>query len=155
MKNLRASESSLDSIDVRLVEALIENGRLPISDLARLVGMSAPSVAERIRNMEADGIIRGFSVDIDPKALGYRLQAIVRIKPLPGQLHIVQRLIDEIPEFTECHKVTGDDCFVARLYLRSIDELDGLLDKLIERAETNTSIIKSSPVERRLPPLKG
>uniref|UniRef100_UPI0013D56DCD Lrp/AsnC family transcriptional regulator n=1 Tax=Enterobacter cloacae TaxID=550 RepID=UPI0013D56DCD len=73
-------------------------------------------------------VIRSFTIDIDPNAIGYTLQAIVRIKPLPGKLHMVQKLIEEIPEFSECDKVTGDDCFIARLHLRSIGQLDQILD---------------------------
>jgi len=91
--------------------------------------------------------------EIDPKAFGYQLQAIVRIRPLPGQLQVVERQIQQIPQFTECDKVTGDDCFIARLHVRSIEELDTVLDELNAHAETNTAIIKKSPVKRRLPPM--
>jgi len=75
------------------------------------------------------------------------------VRPLPGQLHIVERIIEEIPEIIECDKVTGDDCFIARLVIRSMSDLDGILDRVAERAETNTAMIKASPVKRRLPPL--
>jgi Lrp/AsnC family leucine-responsive transcriptional regulator len=75
------------------------------------------------------------------------------VRPLPGQLHIVERIIEEIPEIIECDKVTGDDCFIARLVIRSMADLDGILDRVAERAETNTAMIKASPVKRRLPPL--
>jgi Lrp/AsnC family leucine-responsive transcriptional regulator len=85
--------------------------------------------------------------------LGYALQAIVRLRPLPGALHVVEKMIRETPEFVECDKVTGDDCFVGRLYVRSMEHLDKILDQLSERAQTNTVIVKSTPVTRRLPPL--
>ncbi|TIM87167.1 MAG: Lrp/AsnC family transcriptional regulator, partial [Mesorhizobium sp.] len=98
-------------------------------------------------------VIRAFTVEIDPQALGYTLQAIVRIRPLPGKLHIVQKLIEEVPEFGECDKVTGDDCFVARLFVRSIGDLDKLLDRIADKAETSTAIIKAQPIRRRPPPL--
>ena len=98
-------------------------------------------------------MIDSFTVQVDPRALGYTLQAIVRVKPLPGQLHLVEDLIRRIPEFVECDKVTGDDCFIARLYLYSIEQLDEILSKVAERAETSTAIVKSTPVPRRLPPL--
>jgi Lrp/AsnC family leucine-responsive transcriptional regulator len=98
-------------------------------------------------------VIQGFAVQIDPRALGYTLQAIVRVKPLPGQLHLVEEEIRRIPEFVECDKVTGDDCFICRLFLHSIEQLDAILSKVTERAETSTAIIKSTPVARRLPPL--
>jgi Lrp/AsnC family leucine-responsive transcriptional regulator len=122
-------------------------------ELAALVGLSSPSVAERVRRLEERGVIRGFTVDIDPRALGYTLQAIVRVKPLPGKLHIVQQLLDSIPEFSECDRVTGDDCFVARLHVRSIDHLDQILDRIVDKAETSTAVVKSQPIRRRPPPL--
>jgi len=148
-----ANSDRIDETDQTLLDALAVNSRLSLKELAQAAGMSSPSAAERLRRLEERGIIRAFSIDIDPAALGYPLQAIVRVRPLPGQLHIVEKLIQETPEFIECDKVTGDDCFIARLVVRSMGELDGILDKIAERAETNTSMIKSSPVKRRLPPV--
>jgi Lrp/AsnC family leucine-responsive transcriptional regulator len=143
----------LDETDRALLAALAADARQPVSELARLVGLSAPSTAERVRRLEAQGVIERFTVQIDPRALGFTLQAIVRVKPLPGQLHLVEDVIRRIPEFVECDKVTGDDCFICRLYLHSIDQLDEILSKVTERAETSTAIVKSTPVARRLPPL--
>jgi len=143
----------MDKIDQKILKILMRDARISQKELAAKVGLSAPGAAERVRRLEERGIIRGFTIDVDPEALGYPLQAIVRIRPLPGKLHIVQQLISEIPEFGECDKVTGDDCFVARLYVRSMGELDGLLDQIVDKAETNTAIVKSKPVERRMPPL--
>ncbi|MFJ1298895.1 Lrp/AsnC family transcriptional regulator [Pseudomonadota bacterium AL_CKDN230030165-1A_HGKHYDSX7] len=144
----------LDGVDRRLVQALTGHARTSVADLARQVGMSAPSVADRLRRLEESGVIRRYTVDIDPVALGYSLTAIVRIRPLPGQLQRVERLITEIESFIECDKVTGDDCFIARLVLRSISELDAILERVTEFAETNTAIVKTSPIARRLPPLR-
>lgn len=146
--------AALDDIDRALLAALAEDGRAAVSELARRVGLSAPSTSERLRRLQAQGVIRGYTVQIDPRALGYTLQAIVRVKPLPGQLHLVEEVIRRIPEFVECDKVTGDDCFIARLYLHSIEQLDQILAKVTERAETSTAIVKSTPVARRLPPLE-
>ena len=152
-KRLRNEITPLDHVDRELIVAMAANARMSIADLARTVGMSAPSVAERLRRLEEGGLLSGYTVDLDLKALGYSLIAIVRIRPLPGQLHIVEKLLMETPEVIECDKVTGDDCFIARYVLRSVDELDPILDKIAQRAQTNTSIVKSSPVRRRLPPL--
>jgi Lrp/AsnC family leucine-responsive transcriptional regulator len=153
-KRLAASApASLDDTDRALLAALAQDARQPVSELARGVGLSAPSTAERIRRLEAQGVIGRFTVQIDPRALGFTLQAIVRVKPLPGQLHLVEEVIRRIPEFVECDKVTGDDCFICRLVLHSIEQLDEILSKVTERAETSTAIVKSTPVARRLPPL--
>ena len=99
-------------------------------------------------------MISAYTLEIDPRFLGYQLQAIVRIRPLPGKLQEVERQILAIAEFTECDKVTGDDCFIARLQVRSMEQLDSLLDHLNHYAETNTAIVKKSPIKRRLPPLE-
>ena len=145
----------LDKLDQQIIEILATDGRISVKDLAQRVNLSSPSASERIRRLEERGVIRAFTIEIDPQAIGYALQAIVRVKPLPGKLHLVQKLIEQIPEFSECDKVTGDDCFICRLHLHSIAELDKILDRVSESAETSTSIVKAQPVKRRLPPLLG
>jgi Lrp/AsnC family transcriptional regulator, leucine-responsive regulatory protein len=143
----------MDELDHRIVELLVANSRTSLKDLGAATNLSSPSVADRIRRLEEKGVIRAFTVDVDPEALGYGLQAIVRVRPLPGMLHIVEKLIQETPEFIECEKVTGDDCFIAKLCFRSMGQLDAILDRITEKAETNTSIVKATSVRRRLPPL--
>ena len=143
---------TIDDIDRRLLEALRHDARMSLKDLAEQVGLSSPSVAERIRRLQERGVIRSFTVDIDPAALGYALQAIVRIRPLPGKLHIVQKLIQETAQIVECDKVTGDDCFIARLHVHSMQEIDAILDRIADKASTSTSMVKSQTVARRLPP---
>ncbi|WP_322082713.1 Lrp/AsnC family transcriptional regulator [Burkholderia sp. BCC1972] len=145
--------ASLDATDRAILAALADDARIATSELARQIGLSAPATADRVRRLEAQGVIVAFTVELDPRALGYTLQAIVRVKPLPGQLHLVEELLRRIPEFVECDKVTGEDCFICRLYLRTIEHLDDILSKVTERAETSTAIVKSTPVPRRLPPL--
>lgn len=144
----------LDTTDRRLLVALLQDARLPLKELARQVGLSSPSVSERLRRLEERGAIRGYVPDVDPRALGFMLQAIVRVRPLPGQLHAVQKMLQALPELCECDKVTGDDCFVARLHLRSMEHLDEILDPLARFASTSSSIVKSQLVRRRAPPLE-
>lgn len=143
----------LDATDHLLLEALTRDARMSLKALAAHASLSSPSTAERLRKLEERGVIRGYTVEIDPAALGYAFEAIVRIRPLPGKLHVVQKLIEETPAITSCDKVTGDDCFVAHLHARSMAELDAILDRIAEKASTNTSIVKAKPVERRPPPL--
>ena len=143
----------MDELDCQILDLLVVNSRISLKDLGKATSLSSPSVADRIRRLEEKGVIRAFTVDIDPEALGYCLQAIVRVRPLPGMLHIVERLIQETPEFIDCEKVTGDDCFIAKLCFRSMGQLDAILDRISEKAETNTAIVKATPVRRRLPPL--
>ncbi|MFJ5380901.1 Lrp/AsnC family transcriptional regulator [Cupriavidus sp. CER94] len=144
---------SLDDIDRRILVLLQQDARMPVKTLAEQVGLSSPGASERLRRLEDRGVIRGFTVDVEPRTLGFPMQAIVRIRPLPGKLQAVQKLIEAIPEFAECDKVTGDDCFIGRLYLRSIEHLDHILEQITEMAETSSAIVKAQPVKRRLPPL--
>jgi Lrp/AsnC family transcriptional regulator, leucine-responsive regulatory protein len=141
----------MDEKDRLIIGNLLEDARMPVSELARRVGLSGPSTSERMRRLEANGLIAGYTLDLDLEALGFVLQAIVRIKPRPGNLHIVEDMIMNEPRFIDCDKVTGEDCFVTRLALRSIAELDPLLLPFHDRAETNTAIIKSSPLRGRIP----
>ena len=143
----------LDDLDRRLLDILSLNARISLKELAQEAGLSSPSTADRLRRLEDRGVITGFTVGVNPAALGYALQAVVRVRPMPGMLHIVEKLIQDTPEFVECDKVTGDDCFIAKLLVRDMEQLDTILDKVAERAQTNTSIVKSTPVKRRLPPL--
>jgi Lrp/AsnC family leucine-responsive transcriptional regulator len=145
---------SLDELDRRILEILVHDARISLKELASQVKLSSPSTSERLRRLEERGVIRAFTVDVDPRALGYELQAIVRIRPMPGKLAAVQKLLADIREFSECDKVTGDDCFIGRLHLRSIEQLDQILDRIADKAETSTSIVKSQPIKRRLPPLR-
>ena len=144
----------IDGIDKRILQQLDGNARMPLNEIARRIGLSSPSVSERLKRLEERGVIRGFTLDIDPEALGYTLQAIVRIRPLPGKVRPVEKLLQEMPQVIECDKVTGEDCYVARIVIRSIGELDLVVDQFALKAETNTSIIKSQPVQRRRPPLE-
>ncbi|MFS0826466.1 Lrp/AsnC family transcriptional regulator [Pseudomonas phoenicis] len=143
----------IDPIDQLLVNALMQDSRRSLKALAQISGLSAPSVGERLHRLQERGVLRGFTVEVDPRSFGYQLQAIVRIRPLPGRLQEVERHVISTPEFTECDKVTGEDCFIARLHVRSMEQLDTLLDRLSLIAESNTAIIKKSPVKRRLPPM--
>lgn len=142
----------LDAVDRSIVEALATDARLSLKELAARAGLSSPSCSERLRRLEERGVLAGYSAEVALEALGYPLQAIVRVRPLPGMLHIVEKLIQETPEITECDKVTGDDCFICRMAVRSMGDLDRILDKISEKSQTNTSLVKSTPVKRRLPP---
>ena len=143
----------IDDIDRQILACLAEDARLSLKVLSGKVGLSSPSTAERLKRLEEKGVIQGYGARINLAALGYSLQALVRVKPLPGMLHKVEKMIQALPECIECDKVTGEDCFVMRLVVRSIDQLDVLLDGMADYAQSNTSIVKSSPVTRRLPPL--
>jgi Lrp/AsnC family leucine-responsive transcriptional regulator len=103
--------------------------------------------------MEDSGLLRGCRLDLDPALLGYPVAAIIRIKPNPGQLAAIIELARATPRVVECHRITGEDCFLLRAHLESISVLDSLLDPFLAFGQTTTSIIQSTPVALRLLPL--
>ncbi|WP_219893407.1 Lrp/AsnC family transcriptional regulator [Aquisediminimonas profunda] len=142
----------MDRLDQKIIAALASHARISLKDLAAAVGLASPSAAERLKRLEERGVITGYTVVAAPDLLGFPLQAIVRINPLPGLLKEVERLVEATPQIVECDRVTGEDCFVARVFCKSMDDLDLVLEPFHDRARTNTSIVKGQSVKRRLPP---
>jgi len=101
------SEATIDEIDAAIIERLLQNARITMTDLSVTVGLSAPATTERVHRLEACGLLRGFTVDLDLASRGYTLEAIVRLKPVPGQLQRVEQMILAQPRFVACDKVTG------------------------------------------------
>ncbi|HZR38539.1 MAG TPA: Lrp/AsnC family transcriptional regulator [Ktedonobacteraceae bacterium] len=143
----------LDAVNIRILDELQRDPRLTMSELGRRIGMSSPAVTERVRRLEEAGVIRGYRLDVNPAALGLPIAAYIRIRPNPGQLPRVVELAQQIPEVVECHRVTGEDCFILKVYIPAIDQLDRLLDSFLLYGSTTTSIIQSSPVPLRSAPL--
>ncbi|HLE28528.1 MAG TPA: Lrp/AsnC family transcriptional regulator [Anaerolineales bacterium] len=147
------SSSLTDVVNLRILTELLHNPRLTMSELGRRVGLSSPAVTERVRRLEETGVIQGYRLEINPAALGLLVAAYVRIRPNPGQLPKIAELAQHIPEIVECHRVTGEDCFVLKVYLPSLDQLDRILDRFLVYGTTTTSLIQSSPVPLRPLPL--
>lgn len=151
MKRFTKTDQALDPVDRALIVALHQNARASIRALSRQVGLSAPGCSERLKRLEDAGVITGFSVVLDPQALGFALQALVRIKPFTGKFQEVEQLLSEMSECVVCYKITGEDSFVCHLYTDSVSHLDHTLQRITPLADTNTSIIKT--VDQKLPAL--
>ena len=102
-------------------------------------------MAERLRRLEDTGAVT-FRAEVNPRALGYTLSAIVRVSPMSGHVHAIPDIARQTPEITECYRITGEDCYFMRLYLRSIDDLEPILDRFVAHGRTTTSIVHSAPV---------
>ena len=152
-KRLQISQLLLDVRNVQILALLQEDARRSVSELARRVGMSAPAIRERIQRMEETGVIRGCRLEIDPAALGYPIAAFIRVRPMPGKLPKIAELAASLPQVTECHRITGEDCFILKVRLDSLDNLDGILDQFLAYGQTTTSIVQSTPVAPRHLPL--
>ena len=151
MKRLNAGNARIDAVDAAILAALAANARVTVSDLARSTGLSSPSTSERVKRLEEAGIIRGYHADIDPAAIGLTLAVHIRVRPMPGQVQKLATLLGKLDAVVECHRVTGDDCFIATAHVASVADMEALIDKIIPLGTTNTSVIQSSPVARRMP----
>jgi Lrp/AsnC family transcriptional regulator, leucine-responsive regulatory protein len=148
-----ASNKPLDAANRRLLTELQDDARLSIAELGRRVGLSAPAVAERLQRLERAGVIRGYWTEVDPAALGLALTAIIRSRPAPGQLQSVADRARRTPEVVECHRVTGEDCYLMKAHVRDVEHLEEVIDGFAALGQTTTSIMQSSPVRRRGPAL--
>lgn len=148
--SLRSENTDLDSIDAAIVRELSLDARLTTAELARRVGLSAPSVGERVRRLEDVGIIKGYSAVIDPVCLGYGLTILIRARPLPGEMQNMINAIRATPQIVVCDRVSGDDCFVARAHVRDVAEMEAVIDRIVPFGATNSSIVQSTPVPARL-----
>ncbi len=151
MKKLRYVDGALDALDSKILRALAKDARTPMRELAQIIGLSAPSTTERVRRLEAAGVIEGYTVRVNPNALGLPVGAILRIRPMPGELRRVAEMLAAIPEITTCDRVTGDDCFIAKAQVPTVADLESLINDLLPYASTNTCVIVSTPVAPRMP----
>ncbi|HEY3612852.1 MAG TPA: Lrp/AsnC family transcriptional regulator [Gaiellales bacterium] len=148
-----SADPVLDETNRNLLAELQDHARLSLAELGRRVGLSSPAVAERLQRLEREGCITGYRTDIDPRALGYGLGAVIRVRPASRQLQRVAELARSSPEVVECHRITGEDCFFLKAHVRTIGHLEELIDRFTPYGQTTTSIIQSSPVPPRGPSL--
>jgi Lrp/AsnC family leucine-responsive transcriptional regulator len=147
------NEMLRDARNLALLRLMCDNPRITISELARRIEMSAPAVRERVLKLEEAGVIRGYRMELDPTALGFPVAAFVRVRPMPGQLAKIATLAKRLPQVAECHRVTGEDCFIMKVHFERLEVLDQLLDQFLAYGQTTTSIVQSTPVPPRSLPL--
>lgn len=144
-----ADDALLDSTNLRLVRELQADARLSLAELGRRVSLSSPAVAERLKRLEQEGVITAYRAEVNPRRLGYSLGVVIRIRPSPRLLADVAELARQTPEVVECHRVTGDDCYVMTAYVRDVEHLEVVIDQFAAYGQTTTAIMQSSPVPRR------
>jgi Lrp/AsnC family transcriptional regulator, leucine-responsive regulatory protein len=147
------SQIGLDTTNISLLRELEADARLSLAELGRRVGLSSPAVADRLERLEEAGVIRGYRAEIDPRALGYELAVVLRIRPAPRELKKVAELAQRTPEVVECHRITGDDCYLMKAHVRDVEHMEEVIDRFAIYGQTTTSIVQSSPVPRRPVPL--
>src|SRR3954447_6694412 len=142
-------EFALDAVDRSIASELQADGRLSLAELGRRVGLSPAAVGDRVRRLEVAGVITGYRAVVDPRALGYALTAIIRVRPAPRQLPKVADLARRTAEVVECHRVTGEDCFFLTAHVRDVQHLEEVIDGFALHGQTTTSVVQSSPVPLR------
>ncbi len=138
-----------DQVDWRLIEALQDDARASWSELGRRVGLTPPAVAERVRRLEDAGIIAGYHSQVSVEKLGLTVQALVRVAVRSVAGGEIRQAVLDMPEVLECFHVTGEDCYVLRVAVPSMGQLEGLLERLLRFGSTTTSVVISTPVTRR------
>lgn len=153
MNRSRYVTRPLDTTDRAIIAALTQNGRMTVRDLAAQIGLSSPSVTDRIHKLEDAGAIRGYTIAVDPKVFGLCIVAHVRLRAMPGQVQRLADMLMDTPEIVEADRVTGKDCFMAKVVVSDVHELEAVIDRFLPLSSTDTAIVQSSPVVRRLPKL--
>jgi Lrp/AsnC family leucine-responsive transcriptional regulator len=141
---------SIDATDAALLRALSQDARLTRAELARRVGLSPPSVGERVRRLEDLGVITGYHAAIDPARIGLPLTILIRARPAPGQMARMVEAIRDTPQVVRCDRVSGEDCFVAWAHVRDVAEMEAVIDRIVPFGATNTAIVQSASVEPRM-----
>lgn len=134
---------------MQILRELLRDPRMSMSELARRVRLSPPAVTERVDRLRRAGVIAGWRLDVEPVAIGLPITAYARAKPGPGQLARLAALAQQVEEVTECHRITGDDCFLLKLHVRSMAHLADVLDGFSVHGQLTTSIVVSTPVPLR------
>jgi Lrp/AsnC family leucine-responsive transcriptional regulator len=145
--------NTLDDANRRLLNELQQDARLSFAELGRRVGLSSPAVADRLARLEETGVITGYRAEIDLRKVGFTLGVVIRIRPAPRELHKVAELAQRTPEVVECHRITGEDCYFIKAYVRDVEHLEQVIDQFAVYGQTTSSIMQTSPVPARSVPL--
>ncbi|WP_406286892.1 Lrp/AsnC family transcriptional regulator [Streptomyces sp. NBC_00209] len=142
---------NLDSTDWAILDELQRDGRIAFTELARRVNLSASATTERVRRLEAAGIVTGYRAEVDLERAGYVALAVVRLK-YPGSRHEpLRRMLGERTEILECLRTTGDDCYVLKVAATSMAHLEEIVDELAEFGSTTTNLVFSRTLPFRGP----
>ena len=144
---------NLDTVDWAILTELQVDGRLPITELSRRVKLSASATSERVRRLEATGVISGYRAEVDLSKAGFAVLGVVRLK-YPGSRHgPLHELLEQRSEILECLRTTGDDCYVLKVAATSMAHLEQIVDELAAFGSTTTNLVYSAPLPYRGPRL--
>ena len=141
----------MDALDLKILTILDADARRPYADMARELGISQPTVADRVRRLESRGILKGAMLCIDYARLGFNVSAFVRLRAKSSDKRKLAETARAMPQVIEMHSVTGDDCMIARVIARSVEELAEILQRLTMLAESSTSVVLETLIPLRNP----
>lgn len=142
---------TLDKYDRILLDELLQNGRASFAQLAKLVNLSAPAVAERVAKLEASGVITGYEAKVDLSKVGLPIQCIIELRMGSHGNQQAYKELWKVPELIQCYRVTGDPCVIMRAAVDSMPHLEDLINRIAKFGFSKTSIVLSTAVERSLP----
>jgi Lrp/AsnC family transcriptional regulator, leucine-responsive regulatory protein len=147
-------EKLLDRIGRKILAALQENARIPLSRIGEKVGLSAPAVAERVKKLEEAGVIKGYHARIDPAAVGLPVSAFIHLTTDARHYPAVKTLAADMPQVSACHHISGDASFVLFVRVDDVSDLEAVVARLSPFGQTKTAIVLSTPVDKatRMPP---
>ena len=135
-----------DSIDLKLVNLLLTDGRASFKTLAAEVNLTAPACAERVRRLREEGLIRGYRADVDWTRLGFPIEALIRIGAAAEHGRGLLKVFRDTPNVIEVMRVTGSDSYVLHILARSSAELEAVIDKIGSFGTVTTSLVLSVPL---------
>jgi Lrp/AsnC family leucine-responsive transcriptional regulator len=144
------NEKLLDQLGWKLLTELQKDGRISFAELGRRVGLSTPAVAQRVRRMEDEGIIRAYRADISPLSVGLPITAFIRMSVVGNVLAKLTARVRSMPEIVECHRGTGEDSFILKVNVVSVEHLKDVIDRLTPYGTTSTSLVLTSIIEKNL-----
>ena len=144
----------MEEIDRRIVELLVQDGRMSYTDLGRATGLSTSAVHQRVRRLEQRGVIRGYTAVVDADAVGLPLTAFISIRPIdPSAPDDAPERLRDMAEIEACHSVAGDESYILKVRVPTPSDLESLLARVRAAANvsTRTTIVLSTPYEARPP----
>ncbi|MER6396421.1 MULTISPECIES: Lrp/AsnC family transcriptional regulator [unclassified Kitasatospora] len=139
----------MDAVDRRLLAELQADARLSYNELSRRVSLSAPAVAERVRRLEAEGVISGYHAHVDPARAGLPITALVQLQCYGPRCVLRDPEVPRWPEVLQLHRVTGGACCVLLVAVPAMAAFEALIDRLGGYGQPASSMILSSPVPWR------
>jgi len=143
-------EKLLDGVGWKLLAEMQKDARVSFAELGRRVGLSTPAVAQRVRRMEAEGIIRAYRAEISPMSVGLPITAFIRLSVVGDVLAKITERVKSMPEIVECHRGTGEDSFILKVNVVSVEHFQDPIERLTPYGTTSTSLVLSSIVEKNL-----